>query len=198
MQFRNTLLKSKKRTVYDLQFQTLYWCYVKNKYGRKTFIISSNFYDLSESFRVFRNTKKLFVINTSSQNYQKDHYLKEKKLLEKLFPIKTKYERDFDKIKRQKDIQKITDAFKNSIMEKLNKQINLNSAKYEISFDNEILIKNLRKHLNDDIDYKSLIKEEIKNLKFQCFWQEILNGIFFISFTILIIYRYIDIIKNRI
>ena len=198
MQLRNTLLKSKKRSVYDLQFQTLYWCYVKNKYGRKTFIISSQFYDLSESFRVFRNTKKLFVINTSSQNYKKEHYLKEKKLLEKLFPIKTKYERDFDKIKRQKDIQKITDAIKKSIMEKINKQMNLNSAKYEISFDNEILIKNLRKHLNDDIDYKSIIKEEIKNLKIQCFWQEILNGIFSISFLILIIYRYIDIRRNRI
>ena len=186
--YRNTLLKSKERSINDPQFQTMYLCYVKNKYGRKTFIISSQFYDLSESFRVFRNTKKLFVINTSSRNYNKIFFQREKELLEKLFPIKTKYEIDIELLNKQAKANKIINFIKHSIIEKINEQINLNTTKYDISIDNEILNKYFQKHLNGDNIYKNLIKKEIKDLKFQCFWQEILNGIFLISFKTLIIF----------
>ncbi len=81
----------------DLQFQTLYLAYVKNKYNRKVNKISSKFYDLSQGTKILKNTKKLFVINTSSRNYFPIFYSREKEILEKLFPVKTKYELDAEK-----------------------------------------------------------------------------------------------------
>jgi hypothetical protein len=90
------ILFSKERSSYDLQYQTLYWAYVKNKYNRRSYKISSEFYDLSQAYKVMGNTKRLFVVNTSSRNYNQIFYIREKEVLEKLFPTKTKYELEND------------------------------------------------------------------------------------------------------
>ena len=121
---------------------------------------------------------------------------KEKEVLEKYFPIKTKYESDnIELINKQAKINKIIiDALiKNTFNKEIMEQINLthNSIK-------AILNNNLQNHLDDVNDYKNMIAKEIKDLSFQCFWHEILNGIFLIIFIILIVFRFKDNrIKNR-
>ena len=197
--YRNTFLKEKIRSTNDLQFHILYWCYVKNKYGRKSYIIPSRFYDLAQTFKVLMDKKKkLFVINTSVFNYNYIHYLDEKRLLESLFPNKTKYESDYELINKQTKINKIINTIKNSLTEKIKEQISKISSKHEISLDKEMLTKNLRKHLNDDINYKNVIRKEVEDLKFKCILQEILNCILFASFLLLIIYSYMNLKKNKI
>ena len=88
----NLILNSLVRTNNDLQFQTLYIAYVKNKYDRKVSKISSAFYDLRQSRKILYNRAKLFVINTSSRQYREFYYKREEEMLNSLFPEKTKYE----------------------------------------------------------------------------------------------------------
>jgi len=90
------MLFSKERSKNDLQFQSLYMAYVKNKYDRKVSIIHSEFYDLFQAENIIENKNekiKLFVINTSSRNYRDIIFLKEKQILYKLFPERTIYEK---------------------------------------------------------------------------------------------------------
>ena len=90
------MLSSKERSINDLQFQSLYMAYVKNKYDRKVSIIHSEFYDLFQAENIIENKNekiKLFVINTSSRNYKDILFLKEKQILYKLFPERTIYEK---------------------------------------------------------------------------------------------------------
>ena len=90
------MLFSKERSINDLQFQSLYMAYVKNKYDRKVSIIHSEFYDLFQAENIIENKNekiKLFVINTSSRNYKDILFLKEKQILYKLFPERTIYEK---------------------------------------------------------------------------------------------------------
>ena len=90
------MLFSKERSINDLQFQSLYMAYVKNKYDRKVSIIHSEFYDLFQAENIIENKNekiKLFVINTSSRNYRDIIFLKEKQILYKLFPERTFYEK---------------------------------------------------------------------------------------------------------
>jgi len=42
------MLYAKEKTMQDLQFQTLYWDYVKNKYDRNVYKIISQFYELNK------------------------------------------------------------------------------------------------------------------------------------------------------
>jgi hypothetical protein len=90
------MLFSKERSINDLQFQSLYMAYVKNKYDRKVSIIHSEFYDLFQAENIIENKNekiKLFVINTSSRNYRDILFMKEKQILYKLFPERTIYEK---------------------------------------------------------------------------------------------------------
>ena len=68
--------------------------YIKNKYDRKVSEVSSTFYDLRQWTLYKRNTKKLFVINTGLKKYSKIYFERETKIMNKLFPNKTKYELD--------------------------------------------------------------------------------------------------------
>ena len=68
--------------------------YIKNKYDRKVSEISSEFYDLAQCFDSKYNNKKLFVINTGLKKYSKIYFERETKIMNKLFPNKTKYELD--------------------------------------------------------------------------------------------------------
>ena len=183
--FGNMMLNSKERSMHDLQFQTLYWGYVKNKYNRKVSKIPSEYYDLIQSNKILSNTKKLFVINTSDKYYTSIMLNVEKIMLEILFPRKTKYEID-DKDKKEeifKIFPKIYDLIKYSIINNLNNKVYLEQEKYI----NEIKI---TRPNNNYEEYKKLLMKEIKFWKSKCFWQEIIN-FFLTAFSILlIIYGY--------
>lgn len=96
-EYVNITFFSKERTLYDLQMQTLYMAYVKNKYDRKVSKVSSEFYDLVKIRKIQYNNKDLFVINKSNRRYNPLYLKKEKNILYTLFPEKTIYELDTDK-----------------------------------------------------------------------------------------------------
>ena len=96
--YAKELLFGLERQKTDLQFHTFYMAYTKNKYDRKVSMISSSFYDLTQSRIVPNNKKKLFVINTGSRNYRPFYFQKEQETLKSLFPEKTIYELENDSI----------------------------------------------------------------------------------------------------
>ena len=93
-QYANDTLFGLTRSPNALQFQTTYMVYIKNKYDRKVSEVSSAFYDLRQWTLYKRNTKKLFVINTGLKKYSKSYFERETKIMNELFPNKTKYELD--------------------------------------------------------------------------------------------------------
>ena len=56
------MLSAKERSIYDLQFQTLYMSYVKNKYDRKVSNIHSEFFDLTQAGKIIYNLKNCATI----------------------------------------------------------------------------------------------------------------------------------------
>ena len=90
--FANETLAGLSRSINTLQMQTAYTAYVKNKYNRKVNKISYIYYDLTQYFDIYNNTKKLFVINTGLKNYSTINFQNETKVMNYLFPNKTKYE----------------------------------------------------------------------------------------------------------
>ena len=169
-----------ERSMNDLQFQTLYWAYVKNKYNRKVSKISSEFYDLMQSNKILANKKKLFVINTSSRYYSYAIFMREKANLAKLFPIKSKYEIDEGENQTETN-QKIINSIINSVINEINNKVDLNINK----FLKEI---NITKPKKKNEEYEKILKEEIELLKNQIFGQEITN-LFFVFFFIFMIVR---------
>ena len=94
--FAKETLEALSRSVNSLQMQTTYTAYVKNKYDRKVSCVSSAFYDITQFNMVYRNKKKLFVINTGLRNYPSSIFTRETQLMKDLFPKKTKYELEDD------------------------------------------------------------------------------------------------------
>ena len=187
----NIILNEKERSLYDLQFQTLYWAFVKNKYNRKVYKISSEFYDLTQSNKVAENKKRLFVINTSSRNYNQIFYNRERDALEKLFPTKTKYELDGEDLKDKKqkiDAKIIIEPIINSFVNELNKNLRIDSEKI-INQLNFIKLNKTKIH-PEEKEYIKILKEEIKNMKELCFWHEIFNYILISFFISMIVFRY--------
>ena len=187
-QFGKYILFSKERSVNDLQFQTLYWAYVKNKYNRKVSKITSEFYDLSQSNKVISNTKKLFVINTSSRNYNPIFYRRQKDILERLFPIKTKYE--IEEI--QSKISEETNLSSKNIIDPI-LLLFVNEINKKVKFDPEKLLSGIEhksKNNSKENQYKNLLLEEIDYMKELCLWQEITNYAMFVFFVIMMLYRY--------
>ena len=185
-EYGNLLLYSVERSSNDLQFQTLYWAFVKNKYNRKVNKISSEFYDLTQSGKIVTNTKKLFVINTSSRNYNQIHKNREKDMLKMIFPFKTPYEIDEEK---EKKIM-ISKSIVNSIMDLLINEVSNKLQSDGITNTNGF---NLRKTIfqnNDKYENKIILREEIEYMKKQCRWQEMINFILIFFFFIMLIYRY--------
>ena len=182
------ILNSKERSIHDLQFQTLYWAYVKNKYNRKVFKISSEFYDLSQASKLMINTKKMFVINTSSRNYNQIFYNRENNVLENLFPIKTKYELDYhENTKPKSESKDVIDLILNSFVNEINNKIKIDAQQYLNNINNiTISIKNI----SEENEYKNLLMEEIRYMKEHCFWQEICNYILSGFFLLMIIFRF--------
>ena len=179
--YGNDILYSKERSLNDLQLQTLYWAYVKNKYNRRVYRISSEFYDISRVNRLQGNNKRLFVINTSSRNYNPFLFRREKNVLEKLFPTKTKYEIDFEGVIND-DSKLISKKLINSINDLMINKINNNITFYSRAFLKEIGLEQIINVKEQENEYKRLLEEEIQYMKNQCFWQEKINFMIFIFF----------------
>ena len=145
------------RTSYDLQMQTMYMAYVKNKYDRKVSKIPSAYYDLSSVTKLKSNKKKLFVINTSVTKYNVLHFEKEKQVLKELFPEITKYEihpNYYTYIN-----------IKNNISNNFNKieNIKINISK---EFNKIKTIINIQKNIyNNDTFFEDILKEETQIIK---------------------------------
>ena len=195
-EYGKLILYAKERTIYDLQFQTLYWGYVKNKYDRRVCRISSQFYDLTNIFKIQRNTQKLFVINTSQRNYNPNFLIREKQILNKLFPVGHKYELDDDdKKEEKKDIKQYNDQIKiklSSLFNNIYSKIKTKAEQKNFSLDKEAFFGKLNNYINKTNDYKMILRAEIKFMEEQCFWQEIINAIFVFFFVLLLIYRYLS------
>ena len=145
------MLYAKERSIQDLQFQTLYWDYVKNKYDRKVYKISSQFYDLMKIGKIKNGKERLFVINKSSGNYRPIIFIKEKQILEAFFPNKTKYELDEIKTKGKMISSQNENLINSLLIEKINEKINLDSLKNKIVSNMNDLIKKIKtnKHNNN-------------------------------------------------
>ena len=184
--YGNDILYSKERSLNDLQLQTLYWAYVKNKYNRRVYRISSEFYDISRVNRLQGNNKRLFVINTSSRNYNPFLFRREKNVLEKLFPTKTKYEIDFEGVIND-DSKLISKKLINSINDLMINKINNNITFYHRAFLKEIGLEQIINVKEQKNEYKRLLEEEIQYMKNQCFWQEKINFMIFIFLILMLI-----------
>ena len=92
-QYADKILNSKERTVYDIQFQTLYNTYVLNVKKGKVHSIKRKFYDLSKLREKLKINADLFVINTSGdQDYNNIDFQNLKNFLENKFKNPTPYE----------------------------------------------------------------------------------------------------------
>ena len=184
----NIILNEKERSLYDLQYQTLYWAFVKNKYNRKVYKIPSEYYDISQSNKVLENKKRLFVINTSTKDYHQIYFYKEREVLGRLFPTKTKYELDEEDQENEKQkiepkimIEPIINSFYNELNENL-------------KIDYEKILSNIQinktKNLSEGKIYTKLLMGEIKSMKEFCFWHEIFNYFLISFFVLMIVFRY--------
>jgi len=188
------ILFSKERSSYDLQYQTLYWAYVKNKYNRRSYKISSEFYDLSQAYKVMGNTKRLFVLNTSSRNYNQIFYVREKEVLEKLFPTKTKYELETDDKDKETKVVAVEQKNNNNMDLILNLFVNEVNKRFKIDVGSYLKNVTIKKNENrsKEIDYKAILLDEIKFMKNQCYYQELFNYICTGLFIFMILFRYLQ------
>ena len=210
--YANIFLSSLVRTTYDLHMHTFYMTYVKNKYDRKVSKIPSGLYDLSEMANIKTGVVKLFVINTSNKNYNNNLYIFEKKLLNSLFPNKTQYELDIiDETKNEYHMNNDNNN-NNNINDK--PLINYNNVKYinetilnktkkmnesiSLLFNGiDNLIDKVSIIINNTIEYKktadkesinkSMIYEEINNLKKGNKWGNRINLFIFCIFFIFVL-----------
>jgi len=160
-EYSNNTLFFSLNNKYDLDLQTFYMTYVKNKYDRKVPKISSYFYDLGD----LKNTKKIseniFSKNVFNKRINKTKNIKRKRILNELFKDKNKniyINKNKDIIKRYNhipliklneinDIKDINETILNKV-KKMNKDIS-------ISF-NEInnLINKMGNIINKTLKYK--------------------------------------------
>ena len=190
-EYGKDILFAKERTMKDLQFQSLYWGYVKNKYNRKVCRIPSQFFALSIVSKIKVDKYKLFVINNSQKKYNPILLDKEKEILEKLFPQKTKYEWDGEEFQNtdiisQKRVEEHYILFK--LINRLETEIRYKSKKFEFSLDKMAVSKKLNKYINDTKYLNKILKEELNYMQQQCLWQEKIIIILLIFFLLLLIY----------
>ena len=195
------MLSAKERSIYDLQFQTLYMSYVKNKYDRKVSNIHSEFFDLTQAGKIIYNLKdktKLFVINTSSKKYRYLFYKNEKKILNKLFPEKTIYENDLDKFLIK--MNKINIEYIHFNITEVTNKTNLEAEFYYTKYINDLNYK-IREIKNLELSNKMImikrtidingLKKMIKNLKKKESNLIILNIILVVILILLLLYLFI-------
>ena len=69
------MLYAKERSIEDLQFQTLYWNYAKNKYDRKVYKISSQFYELIKLGKILSGIMKGYLLLIHLQEIIDQYYI---------------------------------------------------------------------------------------------------------------------------
>ena len=193
-EFGKLILYSKEKTIQDLQFQTLYWGYVKNKYDRKVSTISSESYDILKAINIKGNTKRLFAIKASSKNYNQMIFEKEKKVLQSLFPMKSEYEIDEEEEKRKIMLTKSNKLLISLLINKIKENIQSYSQKYIITLNSNLFFRKVKDLNSNQNEYKKILLEEIGYMRQQCIWQEMINFIFIIFFLLLLINRHM---KNK-
>ena len=188
--YAKELLFGIQRQKTDLQFQTFYMAYIKNKYDRKVSKISSSFYDLSQSRLVSNNNKKLFVINTGSRVYRPFFFQREMETLKRLFPEKTKYEldndNDNDNINRFYKEQEKDNIY--AKINRINDNITTFFNEFEKKINQSIKIVNFSKTLLENKEDIQKLSEEISHFQLYNQMHVIFN--YFSSFLILIFIIY--------
>ena len=186
--YAKELLFGIQRQKTDLQFQTFYMAYIKNKYDRKVSKISSSFYDLSQSRLISQNNKKLFVINTGTRVYRPFFFQKEMEILKRLFPEKTKYEldNDNDDINRFHKVQEKDNIY--AKINRINDNITTFFNEFEKRINQSIKMVNFSKTLLENKEDIQKLSEEISH--FQLYNQMHIIFNYFSSFLILIFIIY--------
>ena len=169
-EFANELLYSKVRTVYDVQFQTLYNSYALNIKKSKVHMITRKFIELKKLKTASLNYE-LFVINTSGENkYIKENFIYLKNVLEKKFNKSAPCE-----IIRKNIESNINNNSMNNYTNKTNNEINLsfdsiinnitsNSEKI-INANNKSIIINENNSMNSINDSNNDVEKLKKKLK---------------------------------
>ena len=199
----NEFLTSLVRTNLDLQMHTLYMAYVKNKYDRRVSKISSAFYDLNQISYLKWNMKKLFVINTSTKNYQMSFFQLEKKILNELFPKQTEYELDGDEIAEQSKRKKKDDDIKNISLihipgiKKINKTAlermnDINKYMSILLSETNKIIKTYEKIQNNDTIYEYILNQEKNVIKEQNQLRNNYNLFFLCNFFLFIFMKVLN------
>ena len=170
--YRNATLDCKYRHTETLQFQTSLSVYIFNKYKRKSILIDNNYIDNANS--IFGNYNyPLFCINTgNNKDYASISFFKTKIVMEKLFPIPTKYEIFNSKIVPNSafEVIKIIDK-KLSELKKIKKKYNDLREKSEIEkieINYEKCMDHIDMYKAESEAYNSIIKKrttEIENCK---------------------------------
>ena len=149
--YKEETLNAKQRETNSLQPQSLFLSYQRNMHDRRTKMVTSIFYDLTQFKGVIKDD--LFVINVSTRKYGDNYFKNEIRYLEKLFPNKTPYELDGnnDNDEEKKEIVKDNKIDNNNNNNnKNNEQKRENKAPESKSDENKI-------NANNNIDYQNLI-----------------------------------------
>ena len=149
--YKEETLNAKQRETNSLQPQSLFLSYQRNMHDRRTKMVTSIFYDLTQFKGVIKDD--LFVINVSTRKYGDNYFKNEIRYLEKLFPNKTPYELDGnnDNDEEKKEIVKDNKIDNNNNNNnKNNEQKRENKAPESKSDENKI-------NENNNIDYQNLI-----------------------------------------
>ena len=163
-EFANDCLKSKIRTIYDLQPQSLFNAYNFNIKKRLVHSIPYEYYDIA-----FLDGKsldiELFVLNTSGdRKYTAEQQKKAKNLLEKKFPLPTPFEENIiyknveQKAQQNIDLSEYVKKSDYNMLQKtldefVKKNKETNEKIDEISKSKEKLEKNLKEEIQYLLDY---------------------------------------------
>ena len=171
-EYRNSTLDSKYRHIESLQFQTSLNVYIFNKYKRKSNMINNNYIDNGNSIYGKFNYP-LFCINTgNNKDYSPISFTKTKIVMEKLFPIPTKYEIFDYKIVPNSAFEAMKVLEKElSELKKIKEKHEVDKEKYEndkISIEYEKCINKVDMYISENAAYTSKIRKrdvELKNCK---------------------------------
>ena len=163
--YKEETLNAKQRETKSLQPQTLLTSYQRNMYDRRTKMVTSVFYDLTQFKGVIKDD--LFVINVSTRKYGDNYFKNEIRYLEKLFPNKTPYEldgiNDNDEVK--KEIVKDNKSDNNNNNNNKNNEKEKDNKIQESKSDENKINKNNNNDYQKLIDYLEIKLKEKTEIK---------------------------------
>ena len=168
-EYKNATLDSKYRHTESLQFQTSLNVYIFNKYKRKSNMINNNYID-NENAIYGKYNFPLFCINTgNNKDYSPISFTKTKIVMEKLFPIPTKYEIYDYKIVPNSVFEAVNVLDKElSEIKKIKEKHEVDIEKYEndkISKEYEKCINQIDMYISENAAYTT--KNNKKNIEIQ-------------------------------